>query len=198
MSAPAYSAADFLQALQSLLPRGAAWPRDPDSVQTQVLLGLVQTNARLVARANNLLAESNPISTTELLPEWESTLDLPDPLLGQLPTIQARRGVVVSKFSNSGGQSAAYFINQAAQMGYTITINNNAPFRVGQSYVGQPLGLQDWFFTWSINSPSNAVHHFSVGQSAVGEPLNYWSNLALATEMNEISPAHTILNVNYQ
>lgn len=198
MSAPAYSAADFLQALQSLLPRGAAWPRDPDSVQTQVLLGLVQTNARLVTRANNLLAESNPISTTELLPEWESTLDLPDPILGQLPTIQARRGVVVSKFSNSGGQSAAYFINQAAQMGYTITINNNAPFRVGQSYVGQPLGLQDWFFTWSINSPSNAVHHFSVGQSAVGEPLNYWSNLALATEMNEISPAHTILNVNYQ
>ncbi len=187
-----------MQALQSLLPRGAVWPRDPDATQTQTLLGLTQANARLSARANDLLSESNPATTVELLPEWESTLGLPDPEIGQLPTIQSRRAAVVSKISNSGGQSAAYFINQAAQLGYSITINNNAPFRVGQSNVGQPLGLTDWFFTWSINTPSNAIHRFSVGQSAVGEPLNYWSNLLLATEMNEISPAHTILNFNYQ
>jgi len=198
MAAPVYSAADFLQALQSLLPRGAVWPRDPDAVQTQALSGLVQSNVRLVQRANNLLAESNPVGAVELLYEWESTLGLPDPAIGQLPTIQARRGAVVSNFANTGGQSAAYFINQAAQIGYTITINNNAPFRVGQSYVGQPLGTQDWFFTWSINSPSNAERTFRAGQSAVGEPLNYWNNLILGIEMSEIVPAHTIPNFNYQ
>jgi uncharacterized protein YmfQ (DUF2313 family) len=196
MTAPVYTAADFLQALQSLLPRGAVWPRDPDAVQTQTLRGLVQTNVRLNARANNLVAESNPATTLELLSEWESTLGLPDPVIGLLPTIQARRGVVVSKFANYGGQSAAYFINQAALMGYAVTINNNAPFRVGQSYIGQPLGSPDWFFTWTMNIPTITMYSFRTGQSSVGEPLNYWNSLPIGVEISEIKPAHTILITN--
>lgn len=198
MTAPVYDAPAFLQALQSLMPRGAAWPRSPDSVQAQAFSFLVQSDVRLNARANNLLAESNPATTSQLLPEWESSLGLPDPLLGQLPTLQARRNAVIARLTNPGGQSAAYFIAQAAALGYTVTITNYAPFRMGQSSMGQPLGLQDWCFTWAMNTPNNAPQPFRVGQSSMGDPLVYWSNTVLALEMAEIAPAHTQLNFNYQ
>jgi uncharacterized protein YmfQ (DUF2313 family) len=198
MSASIYSASDFLQALQSLLPGGRVWPRDPDATQAKVLIGLVQVNARLNLRANQLLDESHPDTAVELLPEWESALGLPDPAIGQLPTLQGRRASATARFANSGGQSADYFIAQALLLGYTVTINNNAPFRAGQSRVGQPVGSVDWFFVFAINAPLNSESQFRAGQSSAGDPLNYWSNLLLGAELSELKPAHSILQFNYQ
>lgn len=198
MSVPIYSASNFLQALQSLLPSGRAWPRDPDATQAKVLTGLVQVNARLSQRASQLLDESHPDTTVELLPEWESALGLPDPDIGQLPTLQGRRQAVTARFANSGGQSADYFIEQAVLLGYIVTINNNAPFRAGQSRVGQPVGSVDWFFVFSINAPLNSEIEFRAGQSSAGDPLSYWSNLVLGAELSDIKPAHSIMQFNYQ
>lgn len=82
MLAPVLTSADYLRAFQALMPRGRVWNTDPDSIQTKTAAGLTVSYAVQTARSNNLLIDAFPATTYELLPEWESTLGLPDPVPG--------------------------------------------------------------------------------------------------------------------
>ncbi|SIT50431.1 conserved hypothetical protein [Paraburkholderia piptadeniae] len=197
MTTPVYSAGDFARALQALMPQGKVWPRDSDSVQSQVFEGLAAVYERNSDRAQNLISDAFPANTVELLPEWESTLGLPDPCAGPSPTIQQRRNQVVARFANSGGQSSAYYINFALNLGYTVTVNQYAPFRCGQSRCGDSLGGVEWFYTWAIRAPLNTVTRFRVGSSTVGEALATWNNKVLECELSSVAPAHTYLQFQY-
>jgi uncharacterized protein YmfQ (DUF2313 family) len=192
MAAPNYQASDFLSVIHALMPRGLAWPKDPLSVMGQVMSGLSQVWQRHVEQNNNLLIDAFPATAVELLPEWEAALGLPDPCAGVAPTVAARQQQVVARFAGSGGQSAAYYIAYAAILGYTITITQFAPARVGQSRVGQPLNGPAWAFAWRINAPLNTVVQSRVGISRMGDPLASWGNAVLQCEISEIVPAHTI------
>lgn len=179
MVAPAFSVSDFVAAMQNLLPRGRAWPRDTDSLMTKVWNGLAPTYATLAARDNTLIIEALPSTTTELLPEWEETLGLPDPCAGASPTIETRREQVVARFTNSGGQSAAFFIAYAARLGYVITIDVYSAWRFGMRF-GLPLRSIDWSFAWTVNAPLAAE-----------------TNDVLACEFERLKPANTIVNFVY-
>lgn len=193
MAAPQYSAQDFLQALQALMPRGRVWPRDPDAVQTKVLSGLTPIYARQTLRANQLLADAFPTTTFELLPEWEATLGLPSKCSGLAPTIDGRRAQVVARFKAPGGQTPQYFINFAADLGYTITITQYIPARTGILRAGQPANGSDWAHTWTVTSPTSTVRRARAGVLVAGEPLAYWGNNVLSCELSAIKPAHTVL-----
>lgn len=192
MSAPNYQASDFLTAMQNLMPRGKAWPRDATAIMAQAMSGLAPTWARHTARDSNLLVDAFPATAVELLPEWEAALGLPDPCAGVAPTIAARQAQVVARFAGSGGQSVPYFISYAKLLGYTITITEFAPARVGQSRVGQPLNGAAWAFAWKVNAPLNTVVKSRVGSARAGDPLASWGNAVLQCEISEIVPAHTI------
>lgn len=197
MSAPNYSASDFATLIHALMPRGKVWPRDPTAVMAQVINGLAPTWARHTQANNNLLVDAFPLTAVELLPEWESTLGLPDPCAGSSPTLQGRQQQVVARLTNSGGQSVPYFIGYAKTLGYTVTVTEFTPFRVGQQRMGCQLGTQDWAFTWQINSALNTVSYFQTGQSYVGQALASWGNAVLQCELTAIKPAHTYLNFAY-
>src|SRR5690349_19184852 len=157
MLAPNYKAADFLKALQGLMPRGRVWPRDPDAVQTQVLSGLAPSYERSTARANYLLVDAFPATTYELLPEWESTLGLPDPCAGVAPTIAQRQAQVLARFVGVGGPSIASLAAFAANLGYTVTITQFVEARAGQMRAGDPCNGTAWSFAWQVNAPLNTV-----------------------------------------
>lgn len=197
MAAPNYQASDFLTALQALMPRGLAWPRNPAAVMAQVESGLAPTWSRHTAANNDLLIDAFPATAVQLLPEWEATLGLPDPCAGSSPTLQGRQQQVVARLTNSGGQSIPYFIAYAATLGYAVTVTEFTPFRVGQQRAGCQVGTQDWAFTWQINSALNTVTYFSAGQSYAGQALASWGNAVLQCELTEIKPAHTYLNFAY-
>lgn len=197
MPAPSYSASDYLAALQALLPKGRVWPREIDATQTQVLAGLTPVYEKNNARANDLIAEAFPATAYELLPEWEASLGLPDPVIGEVPMLQNRRAQAVAKFIGDGGQSAAYMIAVAKALGYEVTVTNYAPFRCGQQACGAQLGGEDWAHTWSINAALNTLTSFRAGQSTAGEPLQSWGNKILETMLRRIAPAHTILKFHY-
>lgn len=179
------------------MPTGRVWPRDPDSVQSQILTGLAGIYAQNSDSAQALLVDAFPATTVGLLPEWEETLGLPDPCAGVSPTIQQRRNQVVARFANSGGQSAAYYINFALNLGYTVTVQSYAPFRCGQSRAGDSVGGVEWFYNWAINSPPNTTTYFRAGGSTAGEALGTWGNDVLECELTAIKPAHTYLHFTY-
>lgn len=189
-----YALGDYVAAVRALLPRGRAWE---GSVIGQVVQGLCGSAARLDARAQDLLVDAFPASSVELLPDWESSLGLPDPCAGIAPTIQQREAQVVARLTDSGGQSAQHFINFAAQLGYTISIRNYAPSRFGRPF-GQPFGGEAWAHTWAVIAPLETVTRFAFGQSGFGEPFAAWSNAVLECELQARAPAHTILLFIYE
>lgn len=197
MPALQYSAAEFASALQALMPRGKAWPRDPASVQSKVLTAMAQSYARNTSRAAQLLVDAFPLTTVELLPEWESTLGLPDPCAGLSPTLAARRAQVVARLKAQGGQSIAYFVAFALALGYVVTVTQFVPARAGLMRAGRPLCGPAWAHAWQINTVLNTVQRARAGSVTAGEPLAYWSNAVLECELNAVKPAHTVLIFSY-
>lgn len=131
------SADNYREQLQSLLPRGSAWPRDAGAVLTKVLDGMAQEFARVDIRVDNLLDESDPRTTVELLPDYERVHGLPDPCVTDALTTDQRRNALVSKISGIGGQSAAYFLSLLERLGYV----SSRWTRVAWHFIGS---VQSW------------------------------------------------------
>ncbi|NHO43360.1 DUF2313 domain-containing protein, partial [Acetobacter fabarum] len=87
---PVFTKDMFRSAFMSLLPTGPIWPRGEGSVLYKISGAWAASFARSSDRAGNLLVDAFPTSTTELLPEWEATLGLPDPCAGVNPSIAQR------------------------------------------------------------------------------------------------------------
>lgn len=73
----------YLRQFQAALPVGAAWPRAADATLTQLLAALAGEFARADARSENLVDESDPRGTVELLIDWERAYGLPAPCMAE-------------------------------------------------------------------------------------------------------------------
>lgn len=177
MTAATYTADDYLRALQALLPRGHAWPRDPDATQTQVLRALAQVYGRSTVRALALLIDAFPATAVELLPEWLSALGVPVPGTVLDTTTAGRQAQVVAALTSVGGASAAYFIALCAGLGRTVTITQYTPFTVRKP-CNLPAAGDNWAHTWLVTIP--------------GIPLP-----ALEALVTRYSPAHTVVVFKY-
>ena len=191
-----YDRYDYLAQFQRLLPRGRVWNRGLELIQDFDLLTLMPTWERLTASLNDLIAEIFPCTTLQLIPEWEETLGIPDECTGPLGTTQEIQQALCLKFSARGGQSKAYFISLAEQLGYEITITEFAPFRVGINRIGDPLSGEGWAHTWQITA-SGPLQYFRADQSKIGERLVTWGSRLFECTMEQIAPAHTILLFGY-
>lgn len=193
-----YMIEDYTKALISLAPQGLAWNWKPNSVMYAVLRGLARSYQSSDLDAIQLINGAFPKTATVMLPEWEKTLGLPDDCaIGEMDSLPKRQGAVVSKLVSSGGQSKAYFINYAAELGYTITITEFRPARCGISACGDPLNGEDWPFVWRVNAGKTVISYALSGVSYCSDPLRSWGNRYLECMLNKLSPPHTILQVSY-
>lgn len=191
------TAADYQQQLAKLLPPGPAWPVDDGTDTASLLSGLAEELARIDGRADDLIRESDPRATSEMLGDWERALGLPDVCIEAIgtQTTAERRAAIVAKLVQIGGQSAAYYISVAAALGYTITITEFDPHTVGHA-VNHPLYGMDWRFAWQVNAGATTRRwHDTTG--AVNDPLSSWGNGLLECVLNRIKPAHTVILFSY-
>jgi uncharacterized protein YmfQ (DUF2313 family) len=114
---------------------------------------------------------------------------LPDPCAGQAQTLAERRQRLVSKLAARGGQSRAYFIGVAAQLGYTVTIEEFRQFTC-TSRCNEALNPPPWQYAWRVRAPANTVRVMTC-QSGCDEPLASWGNQILECVIGRLKPAHT-------
>ena len=181
-----FRSTDYLGVLQSLLPQGRVWPRDPTAVMTLALGGLAQEPARIDGDAMGLLVDAFPPTAVQLLPEWEETLGLPDPCAGLEPTIALRQAQVTARFQGLGGQSQAFFIAFAAALGFVITI---------QQFTGS-MALAN---TWQVTVPGSGTTYALADEAVAEDFIDLVSSNAqvLQCEFARLKPAHTQLNWNF-
>lgn len=192
---------EYLHSLQSLLPQGQAWTREPNANLTKVLGFVAGELARVEVRAWRLIDEADPRYISEMLTDWETALGLPD-LCSQLATtLQERIAAVVDKFLRSGGQTIAYFQGIAERLGYEVTIDEYRPFICGVSECGfDELNGPDLVrHQWRVTVHGPRIIEFICGISECGDPLGDIRRAEdLECILNMLKPAHTHLFFAYE
>ena len=199
--------ADYVGALQALLPPGPAWPDlRAGGVEGRQLGPLAAELVRLDQLAAAMLAESDPRTANfggVFFERWEAVLGLPDACAlafssGDALTEAARRAAVVSKFTElAGGQTPAYYISLAAVFGFVITITEFEPWDVMGS-VDDPMLGDEWASAWQVNFELAVNVVEADVMSGVDEPLvDYTVNSLLECIINRVKPAHTAVLFNY-
>lgn len=185
------SSVDYLGQAQELLPPGPAWPRESDATLTKLLDGLSVEHARIHNRDCDLLSEMIPLTTVQMLADWERVTGLPDDCEFDVSTVDARRNAVLTKLRAKGGASPGYFVELAATFGYDIEITEFRPFRVGLNSIGDALTNGNWIYAIQVTSATDTIQVMRAGVGAVGEPLRYWGNEPLECLISKYAPAHT-------
>lgn len=185
----------YARMLKALLPRGALWRLESDSVISRVLLAIGDELARIDTRADDFLREIHPPTTSELLADFERTYGLPDPCLGESPSTAQRVASLLAKIASTGGQTPAYYIGIAEALGFTITIDEFHYHDV-EDDVDDPITGEEWVFTWRVNSALETVIHLSV-EDTVDDALAWFGNEQLECVLEELKPAHTTILFAY-
>lgn len=202
MIAPNLRAADFLAALQSLLPRGPAWPRR-DSTQAAVMAAFAARLEMMQARILVLSErEADPSQTAELLPDWERAFGLPDPCGPNiaadgtpLVTLAQRQARLVQRITGRMGCRPADYVALAASLGVTTTVTEFFEHDCEQS-CETPVYGPDWRHTWQLNAPATSVVD-STCEDGCETPLRVWGNGPLECFVRRAAPAHTIVLFAY-
>lgn len=215
---PSFAPDNYAQAMVDLLPQGRAWNKFPDSNLYQTIAALIGSYARNDAasvgdtasafgssqRATDVLSDTMPYwnqlgaaSVYELLDEWELTLGLPDDCAGDNPTIDQRIKSAVARFIALGGQSIAYYKAFANTLGYTITVEEFAPFRADVSVADDTLGDEQLWFTWQIGTPDDGSWLFEADINTSDEALGGDANTVIECEMERVKPAHTVITWDF-
>lgn len=88
---------------------------------------------------DDLLLETDPRTTTQLLPDWERVYGLPDVGLTVPQTIEDRRTLLTAKVGATGGLSKPYFKALLERAGYTVLIDQPRGFFAGVNRCGDRL-----------------------------------------------------------
>jgi uncharacterized protein YmfQ (DUF2313 family) len=197
---PAYTGDEYGDQLLGQRPTGFAWPTDPAAVQAAYFRAIGDCLAAVGASAAELAnVEADPALAIQTLSDWETAFGLPDACTPLNPTIQQRRNALLARIAAQGGQSADYFVNLCALLGFPdATITTFRPFRAGVSAVGDALYADTAEFYWQINVPSAAaIEYFRAGESAIGDSLGFAPDGQLGCILARYAPAHAVLLVNY-
>jgi uncharacterized protein YmfQ (DUF2313 family) len=210
---PQFDETMFREALLDLLPNGKAWSKWPGSNLSQTIAALIGSFQRDVGatvgeqssahgsttRALDLIRDSMPYwaaygaaAVTDLLPEWQMVLGLPDPCLPEDASIDQQVKQCVARFVAGGGNESVCFYSRYAQyLGYDITIQEYAPFQADLSMAETPLAGENAWHTWSVTSKDDGSWLFEADKNVAGDALGGFGSTVLECEFEAIKPVHT-------
>lgn len=186
----------YLELLKLLLPHGV-YAEDAGSLNVKDLAVAAAALDRAQANADDFTEdEIYPDKTDELLDEWERVYGITSDT--DIPW-QARIDNLMASVRAVGGQTKGYFIDLAARLGYTISIEEFEPFMAGWSEAGDTLYTDDAVYCWLTNVADSGIksYFFEAGISCAGDELGWSSDTSLESLFNRLKPAHTLVEFAY-
>lgn len=192
----------ILNVLQKFLPMGTAWPRALDSVLARLLAAFATPMALLDLRLQELLNELNPETSTELLAEWEAFVGSNDACCAASTTVitlDGRRRRVVSRLTEEGTLSKAYFLRVALDLGYSdTTITEFKPTHC-EMHCESPVRSVLWRFAWEVNLPHSADNYTALrADGRADERIDSYAMGELECRFMSLKPAHTYVIFTYE
>jgi uncharacterized protein YmfQ (DUF2313 family) len=195
----------FSQAFSALLPRGYAWPRDPDSVLMRMMDGVSASHRDLYEFTHSTAQQWLPQHTGTRLAEWEAATGLPDLCFGFSQTVESRQAMLLGRlrgvqlqYGDSCPGAPGAIVAAIAELGFASTVVYNKPARVGLGRVGTRLGALDGrlYITVTLGVPPAP---FRVGLARVGTPLvdRTEQGPLISCYLKRIVPARFEINLNF-
>lgn len=187
--------------IRALFPRGRLWTFTPGGVLDKLIEGIAGEFVRIDDRSEDLLRESDPRTTVELLDEWQAHVGLPGACGNLATTDDEIRAQIVAKLIQSGPQNKAFFVNLARSLGYDITVNDIydfMPFRAETGRAEEYLAEhEDWIYTFLIKVNTVNLRYFRAETHRAEDRLSEYGDEVLECLVNEQKPAHTIALFEY-
>jgi len=191
-------AVDHRDRALALKPPGVALPTDTDSNWARLMLALAEELARVDGRAQDLVDEADVRTTFQLLQDWERVTGLPDACTPDERDLQDRRRDLRQRFAGRGGQTPAYYIERALEIGHDITITETKVSIAGVMVAGDELvAAHAHRYAWKVSVPVELTHPFVAGASTAGDRLGYYEPTRLECLIERIKPAHTLVLWEY-
>ena len=191
----AHAVEQWGDALLQQMPRGRAWPRDPDANLPKYVMGFAKRLAELELSADQLLLEMRPETTVNLLPEWEEYLGLPE-CGTTVQTFEMRRAAVVEKYHRKGGLQTWMIEQLAAALGFTVKVYEQWPHHVlrGVTYPIYPASTR---FVLRVDVYDLPEERFTVLDNVL-TPLRGNAPLVLECVLNRLKLAGFYYDFNYE
>lgn len=193
----------YFKLLRSLFPKGRFWTSKDTKEKNlyKFLKALSKEPARFDDSVEKLSKDFMPIFTSDFLPMWEKMLNLPDECDNvENQTFEQRRRRVLQVLRLRGGQNKDFFKTLAANFGFdidVIEVEDQPPFRAGQSRAGDRLTNGEWRYAFVVSAPTSSVVRFRAGSRA-GEPLLSVTNDTLECLIEKHKPAHSVAIFTFQ
>lgn len=190
----AHSVEQWGDALLQQMPRGRAWPREPDAELPKYVQAFARRLAELELSADQLLLEMRPETTVQLLLEWEEYLGLPECEATE-QSFERRRAAVVEKYHRKGGLQIWMIEQIAAALGFTIKVHEQWPHHVLRD-VNYPLYPSSARFVLRVDVYGIPEDRFTVLDDVL-TPLRGNASLVLECVLNRLKLAGFYYDFNY-
>lgn len=190
----AHSVEQWSNALLQQMPRGRAWPRDPDAHLPKYVHGFAKRLADLELSADDLLREMRPETTVQLLTEWEDYLGLPE-CESTNQSFERRRAAVVEKYHRKGGLQTWQIELIASALGFTVKVSEQWPHHVLRG-VDYPLYPASTRFLLRVDVYGLPEERFTVLDNVL-TPLRGNAPLVLECVLNRLKLAGFYYDFNY-
>jgi len=182
------------ESLLQQMPRGRAWPRDPDAYLPKYVSGFAQRLVDLELSADELLQEMRPETTVQLLEEWETYLGLPE-CDSTTQSFARRRAAVVEKYHRKGGLQTWQIELIASALGFTVKVYEQWPHNVLRD-VNYPLYAASTRFILRVDVYGIPEERFTVLDNVL-TPLRGDAPLVLECVLNRLKLAGFYYDFNY-
>jgi uncharacterized protein YmfQ (DUF2313 family) len=154
-------------------------------------LDAVLENARIAREA--IVPNAGP-----MLEDWERVLGLPSPCAAGLGLTRDQRLKYVKAKINEGGTfTRAKAIAMAAELGYTIVIEEHRAREYGRALCGGRYGGRDWNFVWDVITTNNTIFPRRIGSARYGERYRSWGNEILECVLRPKAMSGTLVRFIY-
>ncbi|EGV2244792.1 YmfQ family protein [Escherichia coli] len=186
---------DYIRLLSALLPPGPAW-----SASDQAIAGAAPSLTRVHQRADALMRELDPRTTTELINRWERLCGLPDECIpAGTQTLRQRQQRLDAKVNLAGGINEDFYLAQLAALGRpdaTITRYDKSTFTCSSACT-DAVNAPEWRYYWQVNMPAATNTTWMTCGDPCDSALRIWGDTVVECVLNKLCPSHTYVIFKY-